>query len=100
MSIPTEIFIEDAPEPDPVDLFKATDPFLDDNQFELDSNKVNDEIKGNMPTIGSIGSVKPNSALSNIEKVVNSSSDVVLPNLGLVDNAKTSVPIVGENYIN
>ena len=99
MSIPTEIFIEDAPEDKPLDLFKATDPFLDDNEFEIGSNKISDEIKGNMPTIGSIGSVKPNSALSNIENVVNSNNDVVLPNLGLVDDAKASVPIVSENYI-
>ena len=99
MSIPTEIFIEDAPEDKPLDLFKATDPFLDDNEFEISSNKISDEIKGNMPTIGSIGSVKPNSALSNIENVVNSNNDVVLPNLGLVDDAKASVPIVSENYI-
>lgn len=99
MSIPTEIFIEDAPEDKPLDLFKATDPFLDDNEFEISSDKISDEIKGNMPTIGSIGSVKPNSALSNIEKVVNSSNDVVLPNLGLVEDTKASVPIVSENYI-
>lgn len=101
MSIPTEIFIEDPPEPEKVDLFKATDPFLDDNQFEIDdSNSSDSGIDNNMPMIGSIGTVKPNNALSKIEDVVKNTSDVVLPNLGLVDDAKVEVPIVSENYIN
>jgi len=99
MSIPTEIFIEDPPAPEKVDLFKMTDPFLDDNHLEIETSKVSDEIKANMPFIGSIGSVKPNSALSNIEKVVNSADNVVLPNLGLVDSTNSDVPIVSENYI-
>lgn len=100
MSIPTEIFIEDAPVEEEVDLFKVTDPFLDDNQFEIDSSKVSEDIISNMPTIGSIGTVKPNNALSKIEDVVRDNEDIILPNLGLVDNVKQEVPIVSENYIN
>ena len=99
MSIPTEIFIEDPPVEEPLDLFKATDPFLDDNQYEIESSGSSDEIKGKMPSIFRIGSVKPNSALSKIEDVVKNSDDVVLPNLGLVDDDKSKVPIVSENYI-
>jgi len=99
MSIPTEIFIEDPPVEQPLELFKATDPFLDDNQFEIESSGVSEEIRGNMPSIFSIGSVKPNSALSKIEDVVKNSEDVVLPNLGLVEDEKSKVPIVSENYI-
>ena len=99
MSIPTEIFIEDPPVEQPLDLFKATDPFLDDNQYEIESSGSSDEIKGKMPSIFRIGSVKPNSALSKIEDVVKNSDDVVLPNLGLVEDDKSKVPIVSENYI-
>ena len=100
MSIPTEIFIEDPPVEKEVDLFKSTDPFLDDNEFELENDNYSDEIRGNMPFIGSIGTVKPNNALSKIESVVKETEDVILPNLGLVDDVKSDVPIVGENYIN
>ena len=100
MSIPTEIFIEDPPVEKEVDLFKVTDPFLDDNEFELDNEKASDEIRGNMPFIGSIGTVRPNNALSKIESVVKETEDVILPNLGLVDDVKSDVPIVSENYIN
>ena len=52
-----------------------------------------------MPNLGSIGTVKPNNALSKIENVVKESEDVILPNLGLVQNDKVDVPIVSENYI-
>ena len=100
MSIPTEIFIEDPPIEKEVDLFKVTDPFLDDNEFELDSDKNGDEIKSTMPVIGNIGTVKPNNVLSKIENVVKESDDVILPNLGLVEGTKVDVPIVSENYIN
>lgn len=100
MSIPTEIFIEEPPKEEPIDLFKVTDPFLDDNEFEIENNKLNEEIKGNIPTIGNIGTVRPTSALSQIENVVNNTDNVILPNLGLVDNKKVEVPIVSENYIN
>ena len=98
MTIPTEIFIEDPPKEE-LDLFKVTDPFLDDNEFELDSGGSSDEIKSIMPTLGCIGTVKPNNALSKIEDVVKESEDVLLPNLGLVDDTKVEVPIVSENYI-
>ena len=99
MSIPTEIFIEDPPAKKEEDLFKVTDPFLDDNEFELDDNISSDEIRANMPIIKNIGSVKPNNALSKIENVVKDNNDVILPNLGLVDDVKSDVPIVSENYI-
>ena len=52
-----------------------------------------------MPIIKNIGSVKPNNALSKIENVVKDNNDVILPNLGLVDDVKSDVPIVSENYI-
>ena len=98
MTIPTEIFIEDTPKQE-VDLFKVTDPFLDDNEFELQDNELTDSISANMPLIRNIGTVKPNNALSKIENVVKDSNDVILPNLGLVDGVKSDVPIVSENYI-
>ena len=100
MSIPTEIFIEEPPVENEVDLFKVTDPFLDDNEFELNDGIPSDEIRAVMPNLGSIGTVKPNNALSKIESVVKENDDVLLPNLGLVDGTKVDVPIVGENYIN
>ena len=98
MVIPTEIFIEDPPVEE-VELFKSTDPFLDDNEFELNDGVNSDEIRTIMPSIGRIGSVKPNNALSQIENVVKDSADVALPNLGLVDGTNKDVPIVSENYI-
>lgn len=99
MMIPTEIFIEDPPKEKEVDLFKVTDPFLDDNEFELNDGISSDEIRAIMPNLGRIGTVKPNNALSKIESVVKENDDVVLPNLGLVDGTKGEVPIVSENYI-
>ena len=99
MSIPTEIFIEEPPVKKEPDLFKVTDPFLDDNEFEIESNVSTNSFDSNMPFLGSIGTVKPNNALSKIENVVKETDDVILPNLGLVDGAKSDVPIVGENYI-
>ena len=98
MMIPTEIFIEDPPKEE-FDLFKSTDPFLDDNEFELNDGISSDEIRVMMPSLGRIGTVKPNNALSKIESVVSENNDVVLPNLGLVDGTKGEVPIVSENYI-
>lgn len=100
ISIPTEIFIDEPPVEKEEDLFKVTDPFLDDNEFEIDSNNSSEEIVSNMPKINNIGTVKPNNALSKIENVVKDNNDVILPNLGLVDSTKQDVPIVGENYIN
>ena len=99
MNIPTEIFIEDPPQEKMPDLFSVTDPFLDDNEFELSDSGETESIKGLMPNLGSIGTVRPNNALSKIEDVVKESEDVILPNLGLVDTAKVEVPIVSENYI-
>ena len=99
ISIPTEIFIEDSPIEKELDLFKETDPFLDDNEFELADEKNSGVVKSSMPFLGKIGTVKPNNALSKIEDVVKESDDIILPNLGLVDEAKSEVPIVSENYI-
>ena len=79
-----------------IDLFKSTDPFLDDNELELGKNNNTSAF---VPSFGSIGTVKPNNALSKIEEVVKENNDVVLPNLGLVDSSNTDVPIVSENYI-
>ena len=98
MTIPTEIFIEDPPEEE-LELFKVTDPFLDDNEFELNDGIPKDEIRVFMPSLGSIGTVRPNNALSKIEDVVKETEDVLLPNLGLVEDTKVDVPIVSENYI-
>ncbi len=97
VSIPTEIFI-DEPKEETLDLFKETDPFLDDNQFELSQDKK-DEVVSNMPEIRNIGTVKPNSVLSQIEKVTEDNSDIILPTNGLTNNEKVDVPIVSENYI-
>ena len=100
MTIPTEIYVEEPPvEPTP-DLFTVTDPFLDDNEFEMGNDKVSEGIRANMPTLGNIGTVRPTNALSKIEDVVRDTEDIILPNLGLVDNTKQEVPIVSENYIN
>ena len=96
----TEIFIEEPPVEKEIDLFKVTDPFLDDNEFELDDNVDSNDVRSNMPLIRNIGSVKPNNALSKIENVVKDNTDVILPNLGLVSEVNSDVPIVGENYIN
>ena len=97
VSIPTEIFI-DEPKEETLDLFKETDPFLDDNEFELSQEKK-DEVVSNMPEIRNIGTVKPNSVLSQIEKVTEDNSDIILPTNGLTNNEKVDVPIVSENYI-
>ena len=97
VSIPTEIFI-DEPKEETLDLFKETDPFLDDNEFELSQEKK-DDVVSNMPEIRNIGTVKPNSVLSQIEKVTEDNSDIILPTNGLTNNEKVDVPIVSENYI-
>ena len=99
--IPTEIFIEEPPKEETIDLFKETDPFLDDNHFEIEENANNsNEIISNMPTIKNIGTVKPNSMLSKIEDVAKENDDIILPTMGLTQNEKVDVPIVSENYIN
>ena len=101
VSIPTEIFIEDPPKEKEVDLFKETDPFLDDNEFEIDKKEMDgDRFNSAIPTIKNIGTVKPNSMLSKIESVAKENDDIILPTNGLTDNDKVDVPIVSENYIN
>ena len=99
ITIPTEIYIEDAPKKKEVDLFKETDPFLDDNEFEIDK-KDSDRFTSSIPEIKNIGTVKPNSMLSKIEEATKENDDIILPTMGLTDNDKVDVPIVSENYIN
>lgn len=99
ITIPTEIYIEDAPKEKEVDLFKETDPFLDDNEFEIDK-KDSGRFTSSIPEIKNIGTVKPNSMLSKIEEATKENDDIILPTMGLTDNDKVDVPIVSENYIN
>lgn len=99
VSIPTEIFVEEEPQNKKPNLFSETDPFLDDNQFELD-NKKDDNIIGSMPHINNIGTVKPNSMLSKLEDVAKETDNIILPSMGLANDPTESVPIVSENYIN
>ena len=100
VSVPTEIFIEEPPEEKTPDLFSETDPFLDDNQYEIENSGETEESASIMPKIGSIGTVKPTSMLSKIEEAAKENEDVILPTMGLADTDKTNVPIVSENYIN
>lgn len=96
VSIPTEIFVEEEKEK-PLDIFSETDPFLDDNNIEL-NNKDKEEILKEIPVINNIGSVKPNK-LEQIKEVTEENNDIILPTNGLTDNKKVDVPIVSENYI-
>ncbi len=98
-AVPAEIFIDEAPEELKLDLFEETDPFLDDNDIELDSKEKEEEVISDMPLISNIGSVKPNSVLEQIEDASKENKDIILPTMGLVDEKKTDVPIVSENYI-
>ena len=100
VSIPTEIFIEEPKEEKAVDLFKETDPFLDDNEFEI-NDKTNDSSRfaSPLPRISNIGTVKPNNMLSRVEDVVKENDNIILPTMGLTDTGKVDVPIVSENYI-
>ena len=100
VTIPTEIYIEEPPEEKQPELFSQTDPFLDDNQYELEQSKSSNDVVSVMPKIGSIGTVKPTSMLSKIEAAVEENNDVILPTMGLTNSDKTDVPIVSENYIN
>ena len=97
VSIPTEVFIEE-PEEKTIDLFSETDPFLDDNEFEKNDNNREDKLT-EMPEIKNIGTVKPNSVLSQLEEISKENEDIILPTMGLTDNNKVDVPIVSENYI-
>lgn len=101
ISIPTEIFIEEPEREKTEDLFKETDPFLDDNMFEMDNqkNEMIDLGMGKIPKISNIGTVKPNNMLSKIDNVVKENDDIILPTMGLSDKEEQSVPIVSENYI-
>ena len=97
--IPTEIFIEDTNKEETVDLFKQTDPFLDDNEFEI-QNKVREDFYSDIPLIKNIGTVKPNNILSKLEEKQEENNDIILPTMGLTDKDKEGIPIVSENYIN
>lgn len=99
VSIPTEIFIEESSQEETVDLFKETDPFLDDNMYEINNNNLIDDNKSNMPKISNIGTVKPNNMLSKIDNVVKENDNIILPTMGLSSKEEESVPIVSENYI-
>ena len=97
--IPAEIFVEEAPKEEEKKLFEETDPFLDDNELELNDKEKEEGIVSDMPIVSNIGSVKPNSVLEQIENVSKENKDIILPTMGLVDDKKTDVPIVSENYI-
>lgn len=99
VSIPTEIFIDEPSQEETVDLFKETDPFLDDNMYEVNNNNLIDDNKSNMPKISNIGTVKPNNMLSKIDNVVKENDNIILPTMGLSSKEEDSVPIVSENYI-
>ena len=97
-SVPTEVFVEE-PKEKAVDLFKETDPFLDDNEFEVTENKETEDVVSDMPKVDNIGTVKPTSVLSQIEEATEENNDIILPTMGLTNNDKVDVPIVSENYI-
>ncbi|MGN1357937.1 MAG: hypothetical protein ACI4WU_01080 [Bacilli bacterium] len=100
VSIPTEIFIEEPKEEKAVDLFKETDPFLDDNEFEInDKTSDSSRFASPLPKISNIGTVKPNNMLSKVEDAVKENDNIILPTMGLTDTGKVDVPIVSENYI-
>lgn len=99
ITVPTEIFIEKPENEKQPDLFSQADPFLDDNQFEVD-NSSNKEENKNIPKINNIGTVRPTSMLSKIEEASKENDDIILPTMGLTNDDKTNVPIVSENYIN
>jgi len=96
--IPTEVIVEE-PKEEKLELFSQTDPFLDDNEFEINSNEGSEEVASNMPKIDNIGTVKPTSVLSQIEEATEANNDIILPTMGLTNNEKVDVPIVSENYI-
>lgn len=81
------------------DIFKDIDPFLDDNMYENDNEKVKDDTMGLvMPDMDKIGSVKPTNTLSKIEDIAKDNNDLVLPTLGLINNTK-DVSLVSDNYL-
>ncbi len=99
--IPTEIFIDNRDNRDvnEADLFSQTDPFLDDNEFEINSITPSNDVANGMPMVDNIGTVKPTSALSKIEDASKENGDINLPTNGLANSGTTDVPIVSENYI-
>ena len=100
-TVPTEIFITEEKKEDipATDLFSETDPFLDDNELEIEKSKDEEEPVDGMPIIKNIGTVKPNSVLNQIEDAAKANANINLPTMGLTD-ASSEVPIVSENYIN
>ena len=99
ITIPTEIFVEEPKEEKQPDLFSQTDPFLDDNQFEINNSNNINSIIGDMPRIDNIGTVRPNNVLEKIENAQKETRDINLPTMGITNENK-DVPIVSENYIN
>lgn len=98
LSIPTEILIQEESKEKPLDLFSETDPFLDDNEFEKNSEKAPEIVDG-MPVISNIGTVKPNNMLSQIDEAAKQNENIILPTMGLSNSSQVDVPIVSENYI-
>lgn len=99
LTIPTEIVIEE-PKDETIDLFKETDPFLDDNNLEINSKNQDIEKNSKIPKISNIGTVKPNNIIDKIENATKENEDIIIPTMGIVDNNQNDVPIVSENYIN
>ena len=99
VSIPTEIFVEEE-KVKPIDIFTKTDPFLDDNEFDLDNKEKEESIIEEMPNISKLGSVKPNNKLNEIKEKTEENNDIILPTNGYIKSDKVDVPIVSENYIN
>lgn len=97
-TVPTEIMIEE-PEEEVIDLFSETDPFLDDNEFEMAHDDIKEEkITSNMPEVKNIGTVRPNNLINEVKKAEDENSEIILPTMGITNNSD-EVPIVSENYI-
>ncbi len=98
---PKEISIESD------DTFTISDPFLDDNVvfnsvdpfLDDDNIQKKEEMLSNMPKIENIGSVKPTSKLTEIEKISEENSDIVLPTMGLTNNQNNGLPITSGEYL-
>ncbi len=78
-------------------VFDNVDPFLDDNNINMD---IDDETLANMPRVDNIGSVRPTTKLKEIEELGEENSNIVLPTMGLVDSSNNDVKISSENYLN
>ena len=98
---PKEISIESD------DTFTISDPFLDDNVvfnsvdpfLDDDNIQKKEEMLSNMPKIENIGSVKPTSKLTEIEKISEENSDIVLPTMGLTNNQNNGLPTTSGEYL-